>query len=178
MHEPQCLSDIVTRVTRNAHETLITNHSDKLFDTSQMGHKDPLYMSSFPQMTQTSDIIQCDGADTVSQCSNNDSMNSYDSEDEADSNPVRVVLVPSQMQGPAGDPLRLEVDLSEQVQLPSYILLCAVTNPKSGWNKIKNIRTFLQQIAPDVLVLSEHWGRKRAFESIFASQYYKVIESS
>ena len=178
MHEPQSLSDIVTSVTSNSHETQVTNHIDKLNDTSQMGQEYPLCIDSFPQITHPSDIIQCDGADTVSQCSNNDSMNSYDSEDEADSNPVRAVLVPSQMQGPAGDPLRLEVDLSEQVQLPSCIPLCAVTNPRSGWNKIKNIRTFLQQVAPDVLVLSEHWGRKRAFESILASQYYKVIESS
>ena len=160
----------MTSVTSKSQETQVTNPIDKLHDTSQMGQEYPLYIGSFPLMTHPSDVIQCDGAYTVSQCSNNDSMNSYDSEDEADSNPVRAVVVPSQMQGPAGDPLRLEVDLSEQVQLPSCIPLCAVTNPRSGWNKIKNIRTFLQQVAPDVLVLSEHWGRKRAFESVLESR--------
>ena len=129
-------------------------------------------------MTQLSDIIQCDGADTMSQCSDNDSLNSYESEDELDSNPVRAVLVPSLSQGPAGDPLRLEVDLSGQVQLPSCVPLCAVINPRSGWNKINNIRTFLQQVGPDILILSEHWGRKKPFEKALASQYYRVLESS
>ena len=35
-----------------------------------------------------SDILQCDGADTASEDTNNDSRSSYNSEEEADSNPV------------------------------------------------------------------------------------------
>ena len=52
-----------------------------------------------------SDILQCDGADTISDISCNDSMSSYNSEEEADSLPVHATLVPSAVQGPAGAPL-------------------------------------------------------------------------
>jgi hypothetical protein len=124
-----------------------------------------------------SDILQCDGADSLSETSSNDSICSSESK-EADSNPVRAVLVPAQQQGPQGTPLRLEVELSGTVETPTYVPLSAVTNPRSGWNKICNIRTFLQQVGPDFMILSEHWGRKKQFENALQSEYYKVIECS
>ena len=127
---------------------------------------------------QLSDILQCDGTDTISEKSINDSMSGYNSQDEADADPVRATLVPSEVQGPPGAPLTLEVDLDGEVQLPSYVPLCAITNPRSKWNKIHNIHTFLHQVGPDFLILSEHWGRKKLFQNALASQHYKVIESS
>ena len=77
-----------------------------------------------------SDILQCDGADSLSETSSNDSLCSSESK-EADSNPVRAVLVPAQEQGPQGTPLRLEVELSGTVETPTYVPLSAVTNPRS-----------------------------------------------
>ena len=91
---------------------------------------------------------------------------------------MRAVLIPATLQGPAGTPLQLEVDVTDQTRTPSCIPLCAVTNPRSAWNKIHNIHTFLRQIGPDIMILSEHWGRKRPFENILALQSYKVKESS
>jgi hypothetical protein len=88
------------------------------------------------------------------------------------------VLVPSAEQGPAGAPLRLEVDTTGQARPPSCVPLCVITNPRSAWNKIHTIRTFLQQVAPDILILSEHWGRKRPFHAALAMEHFKVIESS
>ena len=123
--------------------------------------------------SNTSDILHCDGADSESI---NHSM--CMSEDEFDPDPIRAVLVPTRDQGPNGAPLRLEVDLSGEKQSPSCVPLCAVTNPRSGWNKIHNLRTFLHQIGPDLMILSEHWGRKRPFENILRSHTYKVKESS
>ena len=130
------------------------------------------------QESEPSDILQCDGADTISDISCNDSMSSYNSDQEADSYPVRAILIPSAVQGPAGAPLRLEVDLGGQVRIPPCVPLCANTNPRSGWNKIHNIRTFLRQVGPDVMILSEHWGRKKPFKDALNSEQYKVIESS
>ena len=135
-------------------------------------------VSQCGEASNLSDIIQCDGADTVSEKSNNDSINSYNSQDEADSEPVRPSLIPSAVQGPTGAPVTLEVDLGGQVRQPYNVPLCAITNPRSGWNKIKNIRTFLHQVGPDIMILSEHWGRKKLFENALGSQYYRVIESS
>ena len=74
-------------------------------------------------------------------------------------NPVRSILVPAPAQGPAGAPHRLEVDATGEVQQPSCVPLCAVSNPRSGWNKLNSICTFLRQVGHDVLTLSEHWGR-------------------
>ena len=130
------------------------------------------------QSVQFSDILQCDGADSVINESINDSVNSYQSENEVDSQPVRAVLIPSSVQGPCGSPLQLEVDVTCNTRAPSCIPLCAVTNPRSAWNKIHSIHTFLRQIGPDIMILSEHWGRKKSFEKALASQHFKVKESS
>ena len=67
---------------------------------------------------------------------------------------------------------------SGQACAPSCVSLCAITNPRSGWNKISNISTFIQQIVPDIFILSEHWVRKLHFENVLALNHYKVMESS
>ena len=125
-------------------------------DSSQSGVEALISPNICPQLVQESNIIQCDGSDTKSELIDSDSVDSYESRDEVDSNPVRAILVPALEQGPAGAPLRLEVDVSGHVQPPSYVPLCAVSNPRSGWNKLNSRCTFLQQVGPDVLILSEH----------------------
>ena len=121
-------------------------------------------------------LLQCDGGDTESETSEDSQYT--DSEDEVDSAPIRATLVPSAQQGPIGAPLQLEVDISGQVQSPRCVPLCVVTNPRSAWNKINNIRTFLRQVGPDFMILSEHWGRKKPLENALKSQHYKICESS
>ena len=101
----------------------------------------------------------------------------YQTDDEVDSEPVRATLVPSIPSHP-GAPLQLEVDTTGRAQIPKCIPLCTVTNPRSAWNKVINIRTFLQQIGPDIMILSEHWGRKKPFEKALAAEHFKVLESS
>ena len=68
--------------------------------------------------------------------------------------------------------------MTGQARTPSCVPFCAVTNPRSGWNKLHNICTFLRQISPDNLILSEHWGRKCLFENALNSQYYRVQKFS
>ena len=128
--------------------------------------------------SQCSDIIQHDGANNNNSNSNNYSLHSENSNYSLNTTPVQAVLVPSLEQGPAGAPLRLEVDLSGKLNAPSCVPLCAITNPRSSWNKANNLRTFLRQINPDVLILSEHWGRKRSFQKALAVEHYEVKESS
>ena len=93
-----------------------------------------------------SDGSQHDAEDSLRDQSFNDTSYSCDTEDEADTNPVRAVLITSSHQGLPGAPLRLEVDTSGQVRAPSCVPLCVVTNPRSAWNKLHNVRIFLQQI--------------------------------
>ena len=144
-------------------------HTILINDSSNVGEDPSVNFSDKPQY---------DGADSLSGESINDSVHSYNSENEVDSHPVRAVLIPSTLQGPAGTPLQLEVDVTDQTRTPSCIPLCAVTNPRSAWNKIHNIHTFLRQIGPDIMILSEHWGRKKTFEKALGSQHFKVKESS
>ena len=67
-------------------------------------------------------IAQLDGADS------DISTTEYESEDEVDSAPEPVVLVPASVQPAPGQPLALEVDLTGGRQLPASILLVMVTN--------------------------------------------------
>ena len=125
-----------------------------------------------------SDGSQQDAEDSLRDQSFNDTSYSCDTEDEADTNPVRAVLITSSHQGLPGAPLRLEVDTSGQVRAPSCVPICVVTNPRSAWNKLHNVRIFHQQICLDVMILSEYWGRKRSFANALALNNYKVKESS
>ena len=120
---------------------------------------------------RTQVIPQCDEADTGSETED-------ETDDEVDFQPVRPVLILSAEQGPQGAPLRLEVNLTSQAQAPSCAPLCVISNPCSAWNKLHNIRTFLQQVSPDVMILSEHWGRKKSFGEKLEMEHFKAVESS
>ena len=177
-------SDIIARGVRNNLKPTATTRVIS-FTTEQHEH----LQCNVPSTSSSKDVCskgckknryalpQCDGADSASDSSASGSLYS-DSEDEAESAPVRPVLVPAQVQGPLGTPLQLEVDLTGQISTPTCVPLCVVTNPRSGWNKMNNICTFLRQISPDVMILSEHWGRKRSFEQALQMQHFKVKESS
>ena len=74
-------------------------------------------------------IAQLDGADSDL------STSEYESEDEVDSAPEPVVLVPASVQPAPGQPLALEVDLTGGRQLPASIPLVMVSTtrfPASG----------------------------------------------
>ena len=176
-HDPFLLGEVSANSANiSFHQCKDTDHIENMHHTSINGAE------SFCEYNYSSDtfdhIPQCDGADTSSETSINDTINSYNSEEEAESTPVRTVLLPSAVQGPAGAPLRLEVDITGQARIPSCVPLCVVTNPRSGWNKAHNLRTFLRQTGPDIMILSEHWGRKRSFSEALKSEHYKVLESS
>ena len=73
-----------------------------------------------------SNIIQCDGADTVSKTSESE----YNTEDEAYTEGEAAVLVPAAAQPPAGQPL----------ELPASLPLVMLTNARSCYNKADNLK--------------------------------------
>ena len=129
-----------------------------------------------------SDINQFDGAHTVSEVSVTESLNSslseFESENEVDSDPVPVVLVPATVQPAAGQPLVLEVDTTGQLSLPASIPLGMVTNARSLYNKEDSLVRFLREIGPDFVLVSETWeyeGRRRTLEQMLAGTNYNVF---
>ena len=107
-------------------------HATTVHDSSYQGTCDNDHQSDSDKYG-TSDNLQCVDKDFCCEKSSNYIICS-DSEDEVNSTPVRAVLVPSAEQGPTGAPLRLEVDLTDQFNAPTCVPLCAITNPRSGWN--------------------------------------------
>ena len=117
-------------------------------------------------------IVQLDGADS------DNSLVEYESEDEVDSAPEPVVLVPASVQPAPGQPLALEVDLTGGRQLPASIPLVMVTNFRSVYNKISSFRTFLREVAPCATIASETWdyeGRRLTLEDMLEGTHYKAL---
>ena len=103
-------------------------------------------------------ICQLDGNETI-QDSDQDSVSNYDSEDEVDTDPVRVVLVPAPQL--AGQTFTLTVDQTGEVAAPSSLPLTMVANLRSAYNKVKNIKRTLHTLGLDFMIVSETWERPR-----------------
>ena len=117
-------------------------------------------------------IAHLDGADS------DISTTEYESEDEVDSAPEPVVLVPASVQPAPGQPLALEADLTGGRQLPASIPLVMVTNFCSVYNKISSFRTFLREVAPCATIASETWdyeGRRLTLEDMLVGTDYEAL---
>ena len=123
-----------------------------------------------------SDICQFDGNASVDSYSRNNSasLEDYDSEEEADNEPMRAVLVPAPRL--VGQPFTLTVDQSEQVAAPISLPLTMVANFRSCYNKVKNLKQSLYTLGLDLLVATETWERpQKDLESLLSSPNYRVI---
>ena len=110
-----------------------------VYDQSQLGTEDTF--CTYPISSQISVIIQCDGADTVSDVSDNGSTcTDSDTDDEPYVEREPAVLVPAAAQPPASQPLLLEVDESVNRVLPASLPLVMLTNARSVFNKANNLR--------------------------------------
>jgi hypothetical protein len=139
-------------------------------------------MSGHDPRPAHSDILQCDGADTVSELSSNQSICSditeYDTEDEAYNEHEPAVLVPAHDQPDPGEPLVLMVDDSGRMALPASLPLVMLTNARSIYNKIDNFIKWLLEIFPDCAMVSETWeheGRRVTLEDLLVNTPYKVL---
>ena len=125
---------------------------------------------------QFSDIIQCDGAATISDVSSVDSDDNTDDEAEVEREPA--VLVPAANQPPAGQPLVLEVDRTGRMVLPASLPLIMLTNARSVYNKIDNLKKWLTEIFPDCALISESWdymSRMEDLTSLLAGTPFQVF---
>jgi hypothetical protein len=138
-------------------------------------------LTSKDQYPEPSNIIQCDGADSVSTNSDNgtnsetDLVTEYESEDEVDAQPEPVVLVPEP--GQPGQPPVLQIDPSGRFSLPASLPLGIVCNARSLFNKIDNFRRLLREIGPDYAIVSEtfDWeGRRVSLEQLLHGSNYGV----
>ena len=122
-------------------------------------------------------ICQLDGNQTLNSVTSYDrgtNIEEYDSDEEADNEPIRAVLVPASQS--ADQPFSLTADQSEQVAAPSSLPLTMVVNFRSCYNKVKNVRQSLYTLGLDFMVGTETWERpQQDLEDLIASPNYRVL---
>ena len=99
----------------------------------------------------------------------------YDTEDEAFSEPIpaNLTLVSGQQYRP-GQPIELDVNLDREMS--SYLPLCLLFNARSIFNKSDNLSELLQQIGPDICIISETFERERKrLDSVLNAKQFKSI---
>ena len=124
-------------------------------------HEQSACESSSTYNSSTSDIFQCDGADSISSTSSIHSEDTeYNTEDEALTEREPAVLVPAPQQPGPGQPLVLEVAETSMMVPPASLHLIMLTNERSVYNKINNFTEWLLQIFPDCVIVSKTFEHK------------------
>ena len=140
------------------------------------GEDFPCDISSL-DVSENRDNSDNDNTNDNDSVSDNDSESDIDSDDEVEPDTNPAVLVPSQQQLP-GAPLQLDIDTSGAAVPPPNVPLAMITNPRSIYNKLGKLRSWLTNFKPDLCILSEHWGRKGHLEEALSLSPYKAIEYS
>ena len=72
--------------------------------------------------------------------------------------------------------MQLEVKKSSKVENASYLPLISVTNARSLYQKKENVKTFIQELGIEILLVSETWERENlSLEKLLQLQNHKVI---
>ena len=101
----------------------------------------------------------------------------YTSENEAFSDPIpaNLFLSPDQHCLP-GEPPDLQVGLATDPDHPINIPLCLLINARSIFNKTDNLNKMLNQIGPDLCIISETFERNnKKLSNIFTSKHFESI---
>ena len=101
----------------------------------------------------------------------------YTSENEAFSDPIpaNLFLSPDQHCLP-GEPPDLQVGLATDPDHPINIPLCLLINARSIFNKADNLNKMLNQIGPDLCIISETFERNnKKLSNIFTSKHFESI---
>ena len=99
----------------------------------------------------------------------------YDTDDEAFSEPIPANLhpVPGQDVLP-GQPITM--DVNQRYDQPSYLPLCLLFNSRSVYNKADNLKEMLNQVGPDICLISETFERQRKrLDTVLNSRQFKSI---
>jgi hypothetical protein len=101
----------------------------------------------------------------------------YDTDDEVDPEPIPANFYQprNQIQAP-GQAIQLYVIVSDETQQTSRLPLCLMFNARSVYNKINNLRTMLNQIGPDITIVSETWERRRqCLDELLSLSQFKSV---
>ena len=122
-----------------------------------------------------SNIFQVDGniSDVSSILSSNDTQ--YDTDDEAFAEPIAANLSPVPGQTLShGQPIILDIN-SQQDSSP-HLPLCLLINARSCYNKGNNLTEMLQQLGPDISIITETFEReKNPLSNIIKSQEFRYF---
>ena len=109
-------------------------------------------------------------SDNASYTSSDCSM--YNTDDEAFPEPIPANLSPAPDQNvPSGQPIIF--DVNQKNDLISPLPLCLLFNSRSVYNKSDNLNEMLNQIGPDLCLISESWERERKRLSSILSKQFK-----
>ena len=99
----------------------------------------------------------------------------YETEDEAFSDPIPANLFPrAEDDVTPGQPI--ELDLNMKDNLSSYLPLCLLLNARSIYNKSDNLSEMLQEIGPDICLISETFEREKSrLNTAIKSRNFKSI---
>ena len=143
--------------------------------TTQTFHED-IHGKNYKSIIRPSDILQCDGVNSVSDSSSHNG----DTDDEAyvEREPAVLAPAPQGQQSDPTAPLVLEVDQTGRLVLPSSLPLVLLTNARSLYNKIDNFIKWLLEIFPDCALVSETWEhetRRVGLEDLLTGTPFKVL---
>ena len=100
----------------------------------------------------------------------------YDTEEEADSDPIPVSYTPIPYQAVSnGQPLKLDINLPKSTKASS-LPLCLLMNCRSVCNKTNSLREMLHTIGPSITILTETWERKtQRLNNILKSKLFESV---
>ena len=126
-----------------------------------------------------SDIFQGDSNDTIASddtvLSDSSNDTAYDTDNEVESDPVTVNLIPieGQVTRP-GQPVQMNVNMNNN-QKSSSLPLCMMLNARSVYNKVDHFKD-LYQLGPDIILVSETWEKRRKqLNDIIRTHQFKTI---
>ena len=101
----------------------------------------------------------------------------YDTEDEVDPEPIPAnFFQPDNQTLVPGQPIQLDVVTNDKPQNPPRLPLCLMFNARSIYNKVNRLRTMLNQIGPDITIISETWERRRqSIDELLSLSQFKSV---
>ena len=126
-------------------------------------------------LLSSSDLSECDtSANSCDEDNNDDTLYDTDEEVDATVNPVVFTPVPNQKFS-SNKPIKIEINQANQAK-STTLPLCMALNGRSLYNKSNNFKNLLEQICPDISIVSETWERQKQGQSeLIKSSQFKVI---
>ena len=134
-----------------------------------------------PPTANISNILQCDGNETLASQLTDDSCDSSNqtlcnTDDEVDSSPdpVNLHLVPGQVLDPTL-PVQLDVDTRKEPQHSDFLPLCIMLNARSVYNKPQHFKD-LYELGPDLILVSETFEKEsKQLDGVIGTEHFETL---